>query len=85
MDDFIMTGPFDASRHEVSGACGTAQDYACSGSVWQADAVLGLIHHQGTKWLHDPDGHRDVVGRTARPESGTLQAVEAAWRDSSDP
>ena len=33
------------SCHEVPGACGTAQDYGCSGSVWQTGTILGFIHH----------------------------------------
>ena len=46
---------------------------------------LGSFITISTWWLHDPDRHRNIVGRTARPEPGTLQTVETAWRDSPDP
>ena len=73
------------SCHGIPRACGTAQGSWCFGPVWQTGTFLGLIHHKSTWWLHDSDRHRDFAGRTARPEPGTQQTVETAWRDSPGP
>ena len=81
MDDFIKTGPPMAVQAVTEYLERVAQ-LKVTGVL---DTFLGLIHHKSTWWLHDSDRHRNFVGRTARPEPGTLQTVETAWRNSPDP
>ena len=80
MDDFIKTGPPMAVQAVTEYLERVAQL-----KVTGTGTFLGLIHHKSTWWLHDSDRHRNFVGRTARPEPGTLQTVETAWCDSPDP
>ena len=86
MDDFIMTGPFDAVQ-AVMQYLERAAKLKVTGvldQLWQADAILGLFHHPCAWCIHDSDGHRDLAGRSTRPKSGALQAVETSWCFSSD-